>query len=175
MWKKGFYEMNAREGANQINRSTNKIVKTVFSQISKRGTRISNVLRNTEIEILSGTRSGRVYKKANTHGDRKSKGTKSLMGDYGHKLKKGQLYRASAPGEAPASDSGTLRKSFQAIKSKESSSKGIKVAAGIETKEKYAKWLQNGTEKMAPRPFVKPILEKAKPEVIRILNEPYIK
>ena len=72
-------------------------------QARSRGARAVNALRNAELEVLKGQRSGRVYKKPYTNG-RATKETKELSKEYGHKLRGGQLYRASAPGEAPARD-----------------------------------------------------------------------
>ena len=80
-------------------------VEGINRKVVSRGIRAVNALRNAELEVLKGQRSGRVYKKPGTYG-RASKATKELMGDYGHKLIGGQLYRASAPGEAPARRTG---------------------------------------------------------------------
>ena len=38
-----------------------------------------------------------------------TKATRKLRKEYGHKLRRGQLYRASKPGEAPAKRTGALR------------------------------------------------------------------
>ena len=45
--------------------------------------------------------------------------------------------------------------------------------AVLESGEKYASMLENGTSKIAPRPFVDKIKEKAEPEIRKIYGEPY--
>lgn len=117
-----------------------------------RGVRAVNVLRNAELEVLKGQRSGRVYRKPF------SKAT----------------YTASAPGEPPARRTGNLRMHWNGqVKSENSSGGGVTVVAELESQEPYAGHLENGTSKMAPRPFVKKIKEKAAPEIKRIYSEPY--
>ena len=67
--------------------AVDKVVKSVGKQAVSRGTRAVNAIRNAELDVLKGQRSGRVYKKPH------SKAT----------------YTASAPGEPPARRSGALR------------------------------------------------------------------
>ena len=78
-----------------VERCVNKINKQAVS----RARRAANVIRNAELNVLKGQRSGKVYKKPGTYGEESSRATKKLMKEYGHILKGGQLYRASAPGE----------------------------------------------------------------------------
>ena len=74
--------------------------------------------------------------------------------------RKSVVHRASAPGEAPAIDTGILRFSI-AVKIGDS---GLSATIGVPelTKVKYARPLEFGTQKMAARPFVFPALEKNK-------------
>ena len=81
-----------------------------------------------------GTKSGRVY---NIKGPPK------------------RTHRASAPGEAPANDTGRLAESIQ------SSIEGK--TAEVFTNMEYAPWLEFGTQKMEPRPFLFPAVEKERP------------
>ena len=76
------------------------------------------------VKILRGNRSGRIYKVPGTE----------------------QTYRASAPGEAPASRLGDLRTSYKFIVKKSE--------ALIGTPLHYAVDLEHGTRKMAPRPHL---------------------
>lgn len=141
-------------------------------KVASRGIRAVNALRNAELEVLKGQRSGRVYKKPGTYG-RASKATRKLMWDYGHKLRGGQLYRASAPGEAPARRTGNLRMHWNGqVRRELSSGGGVAIVAELESQEKYAYNLEHG-KGMAPRPFVGPIKEKAEPEIRKIYSEPY--
>ena len=43
----------------------------------------------------------------------------------------------------------------------------------MESGERYASVLENGTPKMAPRPFVERIKTEAAPEIKKIYSEPY--
>lgn len=147
-------------------------VEDLNRKVASRGIRAVNALRNAELEVLKGQRSGRVYKKPGTYG-RASKATRELMGDYGHKLRGGQLYRASAPGEAPARRTGNLRMHWNGqVRSEPSSGGGVVIVAELESQEKYAYDLEHG-KGMAPRPFVGPIKDKAEPEIRKIYSEPY--
>ena len=44
---------------------------------------------------------------------------------------------------------------------------------GIMSNAEYANYLEEGTRKMAPRPFRQPIIDKAKAEVEAIYQEPW--
>ena len=141
-------------------------------QALSRGTRAVNALRNAELEVLRGQRSGKVYKKPYTHG-KATKATKELSREYGHKLRGGQLYRASAPGEAPARRSGNLRLHWSGdVESRNKPDGGIEVLAELESGEKYAYYLEEGKRKKK-RPFIEKIKEKALPEIERIYNRPF--
>lgn len=129
------------------------MVEGVNQKVVSRGVRAVNALRNAELEVLKGQRSGKVYRKPYT---------------------KRATYRASAPGEPPARRTGNLRLHWNGqVKRKRSSGKGVSIAAELESQEPYAGILENGSSKMAPRPFVDKIIEKAKPEIQRIYREPY--
>lgn len=148
-------------------------VASINRKVVSRGVRAVNAMRNAELKVLKGQRSGRVYRKPGTHG-RVSKATKALMEDYGHKLRGGQLYRASAPGEPPARRTGNLRMHWSGqVKSENSSGGGVAIAAELESQERSAPILENGTSGMAPRPFVERIKQTAMPEIKKIYSEPY--
>jgi HK97 gp10 family phage protein len=81
-------------------------------------------------------------------------------------VKTGRVYRrrtvthiASAAGQAPANDTGRLVNSFNVSQSADQMVVAIK--SGGATVD-YAVSLEYGTEKMAPRPFMKPALEKSR-------------
>lgn len=63
-------------------------------------------------------------------------------------------HRASAPGQGPAVDTGRLRSSI----SHEVGKVGTTIVARVGTDVEYAKYLELGTSKMAPRPFLRPAL-----------------
>lgn len=158
-----------------------EVMGSIKTQMANRGYRASNELRSAELEVLKGSRSGRVYKMTGTYGKKPSKSTKKLMPEYKHKLRNGQLYQASAPGEPPAVRSGTFRRSWQPETKICAGGAGFSVTSSIEshlqvgTKNKYllGDFLEDGTGKMAPRPYKEKIQEKALDGIVRIYEEPY--
>lgn len=147
-------------------------VESVNRKVVSRGIQAVNAIKTAEKEVLKGQRSGKVYKKTGTYG-KATKATRELIKDYEHKLRGGQLYRASAPGEAPAKRNGDLRLHWNGqVKSKNNSSGGVTIVAEIESGEKYAYYLEKG-KGMAPRPFVDKIKKKAAPEIKKIYSGPY--
>ena len=73
----------------------------------------------------------------------------------------------SPPGKPPGRRSGVLRNSWGMSYSAE----GLSGTFGITSNAKYAGYLEQATSKMAPRPFVDKIIEKAEPEIDRIFGE----
>lgn len=126
-------------------------VKKVNREAASRGMRAINAIRNAELEVLSGKRSGRVYRKPHTKSH----------------------YTASAPGEPPARRTGNLRLNWNGTVESSSTGSGLRVTAVLESQERYSTYLENGTRRMAPRPFKQPISEKAMPEIERIYHEKY--
>ena len=68
-------------------------------------------------------------------------------------------HRASAPGQAPASDTGNLVSKI-IVKQK---SKNI---TNVESNADYSAFLEYGTSKMDPRPFMLPAFEKSKKPIL---------
>ena len=126
-------------------------VKKVNKEAASRGVRAVNAIRNAELEVLRGKRSGRIYRKPHSKA----------------------RYTASAPGEPPARRTGNLRLNWNGTVESSSTGSGIKVSAVLESQERYSAYLENGTRRMAPRPFKQPISEKAMPEIERIYHEKY--
>ncbi len=147
------------------------VVDSISRKVASRGARAVNAIRNAELEVLKGERSGKVYHKPGTHGAA-TKATRALKKDYRHKLRGGQLYRASAPGEAPALRTGNLRMHWSGDVKVQNNSGGVTVDAVLESQEKYAYYLEKG-KGMEPGPFVEKIKEKAEPEIRKIYEEPF--
>lgn len=127
-------------------------VTNINRKVVSRGVRAVNAIRNAELRVLKGQRSGRVYRKPFSRA----------------------TYTASAPGEPPARRTGNLRLHWNGqVKSENSSSGGVAIVAELESQEEYAADLEYGTSKMAPRPFVEKIKQEATPEIQRIYSEPY--
>lgn len=81
--------------------------------------------------------------------------------------KTGELYgshRASAPGEAPAMDTGTLAASIQVDPTGATS-------AAVSTNQDYAVHLEYGTVNMAARPAWVPAAEQVRPRFLQRLGD----
>lgn len=140
-----------KKASGQLKIAVDDTVKKVNREAASRGTRAVNAIRNAELEVLSGKRSGRVYRKPHTKSH----------------------YTASAPGEPPARRTGNLRLNWNGTVESSSTGSGLRVTAVLESQERYSTYLENGTRRMAPRPFKQPISEKAMPEIERIYHEKY--
>lgn len=139
----------------QLEYELKKITEGIAQQMASRGTRAANQLMNAKNETLRGTGSGRTYRIPNTGG----------------------YYTASAPGEVPASRTGNYRARWDM----KSYTSGKEVHSEIESKVTtdnggyvLGTLLEEGTSKMAPRPHQEKILEKAKPNILKIYAEPYV-
>lgn len=142
----------ARSAGSTIRATVKDQVVNINRKVISRGVRAVNAMRNAELEVLKGQRSGRVYRKPFSRA----------------------TYMASAPGESPARRTGNLRMHWNGqVNSKSSSSGGVAIVAELESQESYASHLENGTSRMAPRPFVEKIKQEATPEIQKIYSEPY--
>ena len=112
-------------------------------EMARKGAEATNVLRNVEIEVLSKPGSGKKYKALPN--------------------------RSSSPGETPAPQSGRLRQEWE----DETIIGENRVTSRLRTSLAYAEYLENGTGKMAKRPFVDPIKKKAEPEVVKIFGSDF--
>ena len=76
-------------------------------------------------------------------------------------------HQASAPGEAPATDTGFLQTQITTqVKVKDD-----KVIGQIIASAPYARHLEFGTTNIMPRPFMQPALEKNKNKILRIFKK----
>lgn len=71
-------------------------------------------------------------------------------------------HQASAPGEAPAADTGYLHSNI--IWDIDSDGMG----GAIESRAEYSEFLEFGTSKMAARPFLQPAIEENRPKISRL-------
>ena len=107
----------------------------------RRGVMKYLILGGTQIQdgavrsITSGLKSGRVY------------------------VRRGIKHQASAPGQPPAADTGRLHTSIQMIP--EPDLLKVTIGPGVQ----YAKFLEFGTKKMAPRPFMIPPFNATLPKI----------
>ena len=140
-----------KKASGRLKIAVDDTVKKVNREAASRGMRAVNAIRNAELEVLRGKRSGRVYRKPHPKSH----------------------YTASAPGEPPARRTGNLRLNWNGTVESSSTGSGLRVTAVLESQERYSTYLENGTRRMAPRPFKQPISEKAMPEIERIYHEKY--
>ena len=134
-----------------LNDTVSGIVEKITKQAISRGTRAANELRNASLQVLRGQRSGRIYRRPHSS----------------------STYTVSAPGEPPANRSGVLRLSWKPQAKSSKSGKTVSIRPAIWTDVKYAPTLQEGTKKMASRPFEEPIIEHAEGKIIAIYSQPF--
>lgn len=124
------------EGLDRIGRATQAARESIAAEL-KKGLFASaqKVEREAKQSILDGNKSGRIYRRRTV------------------------THRASAPGEAPASDTGRLVNSISSGLNTSGSESFVVAGRGA---TKYAVMLEFGTRLMAARPFMHPALEKSK-------------
>ena len=116
-------------------RTLSKDMKPDLQEVIKGG---AQLIRGEAVKsIQTGPKSGKVYTRYNPT----------------------RTHIASAPGEAPASDTGNLVSKI-IVKQK---SKNI---TNVESNADYSAFLEYGTSKMEPRPFMLPAFEKSKKPII---------
>lgn len=125
-------------------------------QAASRGITASNYLRNSAMKVLSGTRTGKQYKKPNTNA----------------------TYTASAAGEAPASRSGNFRQSWGTHIKSDKVGNGYQITSGIHSGmmsggHLLGELLENGTSKMAPRPYKEAVTKGAESKITALYSKPY--
>ncbi len=139
-----------------IGKTIQTTLKGIQKEVSQRTYRASNELRNSALYILRGSRSGRVYKIPHTS----------------------KTYRASAPGEPPAVRTGAFRLSWGTHVHVEKQGVHFKAVAAIESNERaggrlLGEMLENGTGRMAARPYKQKVIDKALPKIKQIYKAPY--
>lgn len=125
-----------------------KALAQVNSELPARAASASVKLRNAEIMVMRGNRSGKLY----------------------HRTGFKRRYRASAPGEPPAVRSGTLRNSFRPVQYGANHQN-----PAIESSVRYVGYMEDGTPggMIAPRPFAQKTIDLAKPEIEAIYGKPF--
>jgi HK97 gp10 family phage protein len=133
------------DGLDRIDRAAQRVRDAVAKELA-RGMFASakKVEAEAKKSILSGEKSGRVYRRRTV------------------------AHRASAPGEAPASDTGRLVNSITGTYEPSETAGVIRAGSGI---VKYARMLEFGTSRMAARPFFFPAFERSKNWIRERLNK----
>lgn len=134
--------------------NVDKLTKEMEANFQKAMKRAVYTVHRELTHVLSGSRSGKMYP---VPGTRNSERQGTSRGE-GKKPKKVKLYRASAPGEAPASRLGDLRTSYRPIVE----GRGFNAVGKVGTPLKYGPMLEHGTKKMAKRPHLSVAFELSK-------------
>lgn len=146
----------------------NSVTTEIKQQMERRSYLAANELRNAALLVLRGQRSGRRYKVPGTYRRQRDKAT--------GKMRNGRYYTASAPGEPPAVRTGTFRNSWQPEARVVYGSYISRISSDLRTDDgRYilGELLEEGTDRMEPRPHHDRILEKAEPQIVRIYDQPY--
>ena len=165
----------------QLESAAREIHFKVTQGMKARAYSAANELRNASQEVLRGQRHGRryivpgtgrvtYYKRDSRNGKHKA-GTATIT--Y-------RRYTASAPGEPPAVRFGHFRQSWQPRTEVVGGGNHYSVRSLIESsrrtdngKHLLGQILEEGTAKMAPRPYKERIQQKALPQIIKIYKRPY--
>ena len=153
-------------------------IKTIYDKVTEeaksRAVRASVELKNAELKILGGQRSGRWYKVPGTYRKQKHKST--------GEIKSGVYYQASAPYESPAVRLGALRLGWTIRPQATALSNNLFVVTPqifsivrLPNGRLLADLLENGSEdgKIAPRPFEGKIKQLAFAKITAIYKEKY--
>lgn len=120
----------------------------IKTQLPGRAMEVANELRNTELKVNSGGRSGRRY----------------------------GSHTASAPGEPPASWTGAFKNSWQAKVYTVGTSYTAAIESNHQFGRYHAATLlEGGTGKMAARPYREKVEEQTKDKAVKIYSKKYFK
>lgn len=124
------------QGLDKIPKNNKRLMESIQEELSK--ALLASALKvesDAKTSIARGPKTGRIYVRGNI------------------------THRASAPGQAPATDTGRLINSIVSYVDKSKLAGFIIAGRGA---VKYARMLEFGTVKMAARPFMLPALKKNK-------------
>ena len=113
-------------------------VKEINAAAISRADEALEIMRGVALKVLGHDGSGRVYRNGHV---------------------------ASAPGQPPAPDTGSLRRNWQQSKLVGGNGGGVRIIMRLRSAMHYAKYLDPGTRYIAQRPYVKPIEDKSKPKI----------
>ena len=160
--------MTPEERAKYLEVEVAEEVRQMSKAARSSATRAVNIMRNSALQILRGERHGRVYKLPGTIG-KANKNTTRLAKLSGYKPRKGQSYRASAPGEPPANRSpgGGLRNSWRMYVLGEGIIPGAggRIVCRLKSDKPYSDYLDEGTRRMKARPYKDRIKDMSMPRI----------
>jgi len=122
-------------------------------EMKRRGVLASNALRSEALQVLSGNRGGESYRVPSTK----------------------KYYTASASGEPPAARTGAFRDSWRS-KPEQFGNMYISRIESSLTVNGYllGQLLEDGTSKMAPRPYTEKIKHQALPAIQSLYSAPFV-
>jgi len=136
----------------EVGKFADELFPTIHGEIVKGAHRIRN---NAIKSIARGTKSGRTYlwRGANP-GEEPDSFIRSSLGHWFPVKFRAKPHKASAPGEAPATDEGELIASIMVDDRKRA------IEVGSVAGAPYAEFLETGTRTMKARPFLEPATNK---------------
>lgn len=147
-----------------------EIAEGIKQEMRHRTYSAANELRNAAILVLRGQRSGRRYKVPGTYSRQKDRVT--------GKMRNGRYYTASAPGEPPAERTGIFRLAWQPNARIEDGKYTSMIENDVQADGNkgilLGDILEDGTSRMAPRPYQERILKKAEGPIKKIYEKPYL-
>ncbi len=136
------------EGLERIEKASKKVQAEISNEMRKAlYASALRVEKEAKTSIQAGGKTGRIYKR------------------------RGVEHKASAPGEAPATNTGRLVNSITSHFNSLSQSKMESFVVAGRGLVKYARMLEYGTAKMAARPFFFPAFEKSRNWIQERLNK----
>jgi len=131
-------------------------LKGLQQEVASRTYRASNELRTASLYVLRGQRGGRRYRVPTTR----------------------RRYHASSPGEPPAVRTGIFRLSWGTHIHVEKQGVHFKAVAAIESNVRAGKYLlgdllEDGTKRMAPRPYKQAVKDRAMPKIQELFKKSY--
>ena len=157
-----------------INAGVEETVMKIGLEVQSRTFRTANELKTASNHVLRGQRSGRRYKVPGTYAAQVDSGT--------GRVRNGVYYTASAPGEPPANRTGMFRmgwkhKTFVDNRhGQDFTAHGViesDLRVGKSRQYLLGDLLEDGTRRMAARPYKQRVVDRALPGVQRIYNAPY--
>lgn len=145
-------------------------------EVKARAYRTANELQNQLNNVMRGERSGRRYKVPGTYARQKDTGELRFR-----KARNGRYYTASAPGEPPAVRTGAFRLSWhrrtyaEELAGHEFNVHGVTESDLRVGKHLLGNILEDGTDRMAPRPYKQRVIDAAMPKIRKIYTEPYFR
>lgn len=148
----------------EIKHIAENIEDQILSNMMRAGTKSSIELKNASMQVLRGQRHGRRYNVPGSGRVTYNKRNKTARVSY-------RQYTASAPGEPPAVRTGAFRLGW--MPQTKITDGGRTVTSLIRNGQKVNNGdllgdiLENGTGRMAPRPYKEKVLSKALPKIKR--------